>query len=280
MPKSTTSIASWNRSTQHVETTTRAGRYVNAETTLIFAGPPRLEDVGTISRAATQNTTFGESASNGKDAFYPIGLLESATVQQIQNVQKLYEIGSRRSYQAGGRVQVVGSLGRILSNGPSLMRALYAYYPNTVQLAGGKVLGTTGVTDSVMSTIVGAGTPGGGSSTGKSPIFPPIFFPPGALGGTDPENNNSRNVAYLNLMSELFSHPFGYGFLFRDNANNNYSGFYLEDCFITAHSFQVGSASTLISEAVHIQADAAVPVEYSTDVGARINDAFGLPTNG
>lgn len=276
MPKASTSIANWNRATQHVETTTRSGRYVNAETTLIFAGPPRLEDVGRISKMAQQigNAQFSGSdltTSNGRDAFYPIGLLESATVQQVQNVQKLYEIGSRRSYQAGGRIQVVGSLGRIISNGPSLMRALYAYYPNSIQLAGGKVLGSGQATDSVMASIVGAG----GNGTQTNPIFPPIFFPPGALGGADPENNNLRSSMFINLMSDLFSHPFGYGFLFRDNANNNYGGFYLEDCFITAHSFQVGSASTLLSEAVQIQADAAVPVEYSTEVGEQINQAFG-----
>lgn len=270
MARATTSISNWNRATQHVSNTTRSGSYVNAETTLIFAGPPRLEDVGIIAKSATAASFSGLDLtnSNGKDAFYPIGLIESAAVQQVQNVQKLYEIGSRRSYQAGGRVQVVGSLGRIVSNEASLLRALYAYYPNSVQLANGRILAPSGVKDDVMSVIVGAG-----GNNQSNPVFPPIFLAPGAMGGTDPESGQT-NVAYMNLMSELFSHPFGFGFALRSNDNRNYTAFYLEDCFITTHSFQIGSTSTLITEAVNIQADAAIPLEFSTEVGQQINAAF------
>jgi hypothetical protein len=265
----TTSIANWNRATRHVDEALRSGRYINAETTLIAAGPPRLADIGGLgANIDVQNPTQtnnilggGGTPVAGNDALYPIGMIEQFGLQQVQNVQKAYEIGSRRSYQAGGRVQVVGSLGRIMFNGPSLLRALYAYYPNSIQLANGAILDSKNG-DSVTRAIASAGAK-------ATDVFPPIFFEPGGRAGIDPEAELPHTF-FINLMSELFSHPFGLCVILRDNRNRNYGAFYLEDSMITTHSFQVSSTSTLITEAGSFQCDAAVPIEFSTDVGAQI----------
>ncbi len=260
---STTSISSWNRATKHVESSVRSGRYVNAETCLIFAGPPRITDIGGLNNNQIP-TNQNSAVAGGKDALYPIGLVEQFGLQQVQTIQKMFEIGSRRSYQAGGRVQVMSSLGRVMFRGPSLLRVCYAYYPNTIRLANGKTLGAGG--DSVANAIVGAG-----GGTDPNQVFPPIYFEPGALSGVDPESNNNKpDSFFINLMSELFSHPFGIGCILRDNRNNNYGGFYLEDCMVTAHSLQISSSSTLITEALNLQCDAAVPMEFSTNSGAPI----------
>lgn len=269
--QATTSVANWNRATRHVEANMRSGRYVNAETTLIVAGPPRIADLGSygvnlaLGSDNSSNFTPGTGGTEGRDGLYPIGLVESFSLQQAQSVQKVFEIGSRRSYQAGGRVQVVGSLGRVQFNGASLLRVLYAYYPNLINLANGKVLGTGGTQDSIVKTIAGAGS-------GLTNIFPPIFFEPGSASAADPESADgvTPNMFFVNLMSELYSHPFGLGVIIRDNANKNYGAMYLEDCFITSHSFGVNGASTLITEAITLQCDAAVPLEFSTDAGAQI----------
>lgn len=272
----TTSVANWNRATQHVESAVRSGRYINAESALVVAGPPRISDVGGLnsdnfadnggtSTAAVLGNTNTQGLS-GADALYPIGLVEQFSLQQAQNVQKMFEIGSRRSYQAGGRVQVVGSLGRVLFNGPSLLRTLYAYYPNIIQLANGKFLGPDSQ-DSVSQAVVGAGD-------GATEVFPQIFFEPGASAGRDPESGqNYPHSFFINLMSELFSHPFGLGVILRDNRNRNYGALYLEDCMLTTHSWSISSTSTLITEAVNFQADAAIPMEFSTgdeDAGPQI----------
>lgn len=259
---STTSISSWNRATKHVENSVRSGRYVNAETCLIFAGPPRISDIGGLN--GNQNpSSQNSSIAGGKDALYPIGLVEQFGLQQLQTIQKMFEIGSRRSYQAGGRVQVMSSLGRVMFRGPSLLRVCYAYYPNSVQLANGKTLKAGN--DSVASAIVGAG------NTDPNSVFPPIYFEPGALSGVDPESASGKpDTFYINLMSELFSHPFGLGCILRDNRNNNYGGFFLEDCMISSHSLQISSSSTLITESLNLQCDAAVPMEFSTNSGAPI----------
>jgi hypothetical protein len=260
----TTSIADWNRATKHVESAVRSGRYVNAETALVFAGPPRISDIGSLNNGdtfaagggAASNAVFGAS---GQDALYPIGLVEQFGLQQAQNVQKMFEIGSRRSYQAGGRVQVVGNLGRVMFNGPSLLRVLYAYYPNTIQMANGNRIGPAGDQDSVSREISGSGD-------AATQVFPQIYFEPGSKAGLDPEGGEQAapHSFFINLMSELFSHPFGIGVILRDNRNRNFGAMFLEDCMITAHSWNINSTSTLVTEAVNFQADAAVPMEFST----------------
>src|SRR5208283_4963715 len=188
----TTSVTNWNRAVRHVEQSTRSGDYINAETVLVVAGPPRISDIsaGNVVTAASQNLTTGSinSTSNrsgaaGKDALFPIGLLEQVAVNQVQTVQKIFEIGSRRSYQAGGRVQVVGSIGRVMFRGPSLLRAMYAYYPGAISVANGKaivktagqvsVTGDASVVDSVAAAIAPPSTPTG--------VFPDIYFQAGSL---------------------------------------------------------------------------------------------------
>lgn len=263
-PQATTSISSWNRSTKHVEANMRSGRYVNAETCLVFVGPPRITDIGGLNVNLTRASQNEALTGTGSDALYPVGMLEQFGMQQVQNVQKMYEIGARRSYQAGGRVQVVGSIGRVLFNGPSLLRALYAYYPNAIAMANGKSVGPGGVKDSVSNSMLTSGT-------GLLNTFPPIFFEAGSLASPDPEiNNGLPNSFFINLMSELFSQPFGLGVIMRDNKNVNYGAFYCEDTMITSHSFSISSSSTLITEACNWQADAVVPMQFSTNSGAVI----------
>jgi hypothetical protein len=262
--QATTSISSWNRATKHVETAMRPGRYINAETALVFVGPPRMTDIGGLNVnvvRSSQGNALDQGASGGSDALYPVGMLESFQLQQAQNVQKMFEIGSRRSYQAGGRVQVVGSIGRVAFYGPSLLRVLYAYYPNVIQMANGRAL--QGGSDSVGAAILTKGQ-------GLADTFPKIYFEPGSLASADPETGDKPHSFFINLMSELFSHPFGMGVVLRDNRNRNYGALYCEDCFITSHSFGISSSSSLITEAVNFQCDAAIPMEFSTDSGAAI----------
>ncbi len=270
MIPATTSPSNWQRATKRVQSTLQSGSYVNAETTLLMAGPPRLSDFSSAAGALLTGSVVGESGARGAggiDALFPIGQCEMFSLQQAQVVQKQFEIGSRRSYQAGGRVQVVGSLGTVLFKGPSLMRALYAYYPSTVRMANGKTLNGQGGTDSASTAKL--------SSNGAS-AFPEIFFEPGNFSAS--KDGDKPDSFFINLMSELFSHPFGLCGIIRTNDNRNYGGFYLEDCMITNHSFQISASSTLISEVVGFQADAAIPVEFSTSATPSGSSEAGAPT--
>jgi hypothetical protein len=245
-------IGSWNRATKHVENSLQANRYLMPETALLFAGPPRLADAAGLSQGVIGDILAADPLNSDLSAgevssepFALIGSCENFTVQQAQNVTKIFEIGSRLPFQAGGRVQVVGSMSRVMFYGNSLMRVLYSYYPSLVNLAGGA--NANGIT----------GTP-------KTPDqlkedFPEIYYPPGTLVNGA---NGKKFGAYMNLMSEIFSHPFGLGCILRDHANHAYTGIYLEDSMITTHSFNVNSPGSMISEMVGFQANAAVPVDF------------------
>jgi hypothetical protein len=268
----TTSISRWQRATKHVESGVRSGEYVNAETALIFCGPPFLSDLGGIqnnitpvrdTREVISGDSFG--ASGAADAFYPLGMVEAFSVQQMQNVQKMYEIGSRQSYQAAGRVLVAGSIGRVVFNGPSLMRALYAYYPGDIALANGKTL-NGGFEDSVSHAKTNDGF--------DKSSFPTIFNEPGAAGGTK-GSGGTRDTFFINLMSELFSHPFGIGVMLRDNANRNVVAWYCEDSMITSQSINISASSTLITEGANFQCNQLVPMEFSTEA-AQLFQILGL----
>lgn len=267
----TTSVANWNRSTKHVEVQTRTGRYISADSVLIAAAPPRIADMSAAPLSADLNAaSVALGANKGRDAIYPIGLIEQISVQQQQMVQKIFEIGSRRSYQVGGRTQVAGSLGRVMFRGTSLLRAMYAFYPNKVGMANGKVLGRGGL-DDVVSNAIYNGYPDGPSNP-----FPEIFFAPGSFTAPDREDPAGVPAAFFgNLMSDLFAHPIGLVIILRDNNNDNYAAMYLEDTMVTTHSLNINSASALVTEAVTFQSDACVPMEFSTDFGARITPLPG-----
>jgi hypothetical protein len=131
-------------------------------------------------------------------------------------------------------------------------------------MANGKSIGPGGVRDSVSNSMLTSGT-------GLLNTFPPIFFEAGSLAAPDKEiNNGLPSSFFINLMSELFSQPFGIGVIMRDNKNENYGAFYCEDTMITSHSFGISSSSTLITEAVNFQCDAAVPLQFSTNSGSVI----------
>lgn len=270
----TTSASSWNRSTHHVEAGLLSGRYINAETTLLCAGPPRVSDIGANTVASTGGiNTEGVLSVTGQDFLYPIGMVESFGIQQVHNANKIFEIGSRRSYQVGGRVQVVGNMGRVMFYGPSLLRVLYAYYPNTIQMANGQLLGPGGDRDSVSEAMAGATS----GSSDMAQLYPQIFLEPGAKSGVRPGDRSSiPHSFFINLMSELFSHCFGLCVLMRDGSNRNYGAFYLEDCMINTHSIAWSATSTMITEAVNFQADAAVPMEFSTTRNGSVGPSIQL----
>ncbi|NBQ54257.1 MAG: hypothetical protein EBU49_11850, partial [Proteobacteria bacterium] len=116
----TTGYESWEFYNYHVQSELQGGQFVSAESTLVGAGPPSL--AGNGGTAAT---------------IYPIGLLETVGLQQNRQLQRIFEIGSARSYFIPGRTVGSLSVGRTFYYGPSLLRAMYAYYPSEKLRTGG-----------------------------------------------------------------------------------------------------------------------------------------------
>jgi hypothetical protein len=231
---STTSFNSWDFHKYRVQQELTGGQFVNAESTLIAAGPPHLSDAGDIE---------GESV-------YPIGLLETFGLQQSRQLQRIFEIGSSRSYFIPGRTIGSITLGRTFYFGPSLLRVLYSYWKGNAD-----------------------GTPIGM----KEPALPANadeYAKSGdqaLLAGLTQQRDLYRNPGYgfmlMDLASDLFSQPTGMAVYFKDANTDTLGGFYLEECYVQGHQMTVSSGSVLIMEGASLQYDLLVPIDLGPKAG-------------
>lgn len=234
----TTDFTSWDFSNFHVQQELQGGQFVSAETSLIAAGPPEIGGTSAHSQVP----------SSGVGSVYPIGLIENAGVSQSKQLQKIFEIGSSRSYFIPGRVIGSISLGRIFYYGPSLLRVMYAYYKDT-----GAKSGTPIGTASADAKIT---LPDG--SLAQSPFARLL-----AAGGDVFHNNRmspGEDYFYINLASDLFNQPTGLAFYFKDANFNSVGAFYLEQVYVQGHQFSISSGSVLVMEGASAQYDRAVPI--------------------
>ena len=219
--ETTTSVGNWNFHKFRIQQDVTGGQFVNAESTLIAAGPPNFDQV--------QSLDDGEYA-------YPIGLLETFGLNQSRQLQRIFEIGSSRSYFVPGRTIGSVTLGRTFYFGPSLLRVMYAYWNGTFDSS---------------TAIQGAD---GATGAGKGAL----------LGGYGQQRELFRVPGYdyllIDLASDLFAQPTGMAVVFKDANNATFGGFYLENCYVQGHQMTVSSGSVLIMEGVSIQYDLLVPM--------------------
>jgi len=238
-PQATTSFQNWDFQNFHVQQELFGGEFISAETTLVAAGPPRLSDV---SQAGGANSAV----------VFPIGVLENVGISQSKQLQRVFEIGSRRSYFIPGRVVGSVTLGRILYHGPSLLKVLYAYYKQTkVPRFMYNPIGST-------ITIEGMRTPDPNAQlldlgTLQNELHKVKILP-------------GYNDAWLSLFSDIFNQPFGLAFYFKNALERTYGALYLDECYLQGHQVSISSGSVLIMEGVSAQFDVARPVQLSTGI--------------
>lgn len=232
----TTDFSNWDFSNLHVQQELQGGQFVSAETSLIASGPPEIGGTSAYSQAPV--------ASIG--SVYPIGLIENAGISQSKQLQKIFEVGSSRSYFIPGRVIGSVSLGRIFYYGPSLLRVMYAYYRNDGDIAIGtdahdaKIKLEDG--SSAISPLARLLEKGGDS-------FHKVKVSPG------------DDYFYVNLASDLFNQPTGLAFYFKDANFNSVGAFYLEQVYTQGHQFSISSGSVLVMEGASAQYDRIVPIK-------------------
>lgn len=237
----------WNWSGEHVQAEVQNGEYLSSESTLVLAGPSRF----------THLNSAGGLTSN---AIVPLGLIQNISVSQNRQVQRLFEIGSKKAYFVPGKQFANFNIGRVMFFGPSLMRMLYALAPIDAQVGQGQGIGPFG-------QVLQKDPNDPGQEGVTIPAAYQALFSKGALtnapgfGGLPKEENRDF---YVNLASELFNVPFGMILVFKDTRNRPYGATYLEDCFIESHQFQVDANSVVISEAVSGQFGSIVPVQLVT----------------
>jgi hypothetical protein len=250
-------LAGWKFHDQHIQTNQLSTTAISAESTLVAGGPPMLEQLrdtsanqGVLAEGGTQGTDPLQPTgpadpspeyTTKSDVVFPIGLLESAAVQQNKQVQRIFEIGSARSYFIPGRTLQGLNLGRIFFNGPSLLRCLYAVYRDANAA---------------------------------------VNYPANTQALTIPfktEQTAGYGQFLINLQSDLFNQPFGLGFFFKDQKNRWYGAFYCEMVFVIGHQLSISAGSVLLVEGVTCQFDTVRPIDI---VGAKASGtglAIGIP---
>lgn len=228
----TTDFSNWDFYNYHVQQDLVGGQFVSAESTLVGAGAPQIS--GSPGQAAAVNPTV-----------YPIGLLETVGVQQSKQLQRIFEIGSSRSYFVPGRVIGSISIGRTFYFGPSLLRVLYAYYKNTTNSIniGTEAVGTTKVYEGIT-----APDPEAQLLTGPTALH--------SLRRTPGEG-----YFFIDLASDLFAQPTGMAIYFKDANSLSIGALYLENCYVQGHQLNISSGSVLVMEGVSLQYDRIVPIK-------------------
>ena len=233
----------WEPYTRYVQSGMVDGAYASGAFTLISAGPPRITNTSQL--AASGNLTW------------PIGMVQNFTLSHNSQFNRIFEIGSERSYFVRGRSTGQISLGRVLYHGPSILRALYASSSDP------KRINSPGVTPLDFPADTGVAL--------ASALHPNKH---------DVKINPGYENLYLNLASDMFSNPIGLMIKTMDSNENTIGIVYAEGCYIPNHSFSTDSQGLLVQEQVSIQFERLVPVKVSMlqaveDVAAS---ALSLPT--
>ena len=235
-------LADWQPYDSYVQSGMTDGRFQNAAYTLLSAGPPRLAGAAALTAEAG-----GVAAGLGAAIAQPMGLIQSFTMSHNSNIQRVFELGSQRSYFIPGRTMGQLQLGRIMYHGMSLLRVMYAYYQ-----------------DLLPPTVI-------------EPAFPNIGIPTsGRL--HDVKVPPGYGNVFLNLASDLFMQPMGILMMMKDNDEQTLGAGYFEACYIPNHTLSTDAMGTIIQEQAAVQFERMVPV--ATTVIGLITEENGFLAEG
>lgn len=222
-----TKFSEWSPYDRFVQSGMVDGQFVSGGFTIVAAGPPRLANIGGATVAA------GALAGAGADQIVlPIGVVQNLNLSHNRQFNRIFEVGSERSYFVSGRTIGQLTISRILYHGPSLLRMLYAYYE-----------------DLIPPTTVQSVFPNAGAATVSNPHD--VKIPPGY------EN------LFLNLASDLFNQPMGLLLYVRDSNEDTVGAVYVEGCYVPNHTWATDSQGVLVQESAAIQFERIVPVAVS-----------------
>ncbi len=247
----TNNFEQWDFATKHVQQNSEGSDFVGSHSVLICATYPRLEDMAV---SADQLSTRGDTDDlemGAPTTVYPIGLIDSSAVQQDRNVQQIFEIGSIRSYLLSARTITMLQLNRVIYNGPSMLRCLYAYYPTSnhsgLKLIEDYIADSSKYSDKKMQDPA-IGRNFQGPATPSLANLAAIKDAPG------------YDDFWMNLASDLFSHPMGLVMYVNDNDKKRVAAMYFEECYVQNHSFQMSANSVVMAESCTIRCDKMRPV--------------------
>jgi hypothetical protein len=229
-------VSNWKPYKKFVQGGMLDGDFANGQFVLLAAGPPHMSNFG------------GPSQLGAQDVVYPIGLTQNLALSHNRVFSRIFEIGSERSYFIPGRTVGQLTLSRVYYHGPSLLRALWAYYADAPGTPHVQSLWDHGMQNLDFPYLAGAS---GGDTPRRSSFLHDVQIPAGF-----------ENV-FLNLASDLFQNPIGLLLLVRDSNEQNLAGAYLEQCYVPTHTWATDSQGLIIQESVGVQFERLVPLRMS-----------------
>ncbi|MEM2174521.1 MAG: hypothetical protein QXI58_02710 [Candidatus Micrarchaeia archaeon] len=179
----------------------KPGNFIGSHNVIVCAGPPKL--VTNQDKAIT---------------FYPIGLNETFTIQQVKELQRLTEIGSKQAYFVLGRTLIRVQMASLILDVGNILKALYKYYISN-------------------------------NSIGQTPLVSP----------------HSGEI-YLNLASDFFDQPIGLLLWIKNNRKEDIAQYFLEECYVSAHNFNLTAGGLVLAEGVIIETYKLQPLEIKKTV--------------
>jgi len=224
MPAINDKLGDFNLHVEDIRVASSTGSVYSAKESQIFAGPPRFSMIRSASR------------------LYGIASVDVVRIDQQSMINTSAGVGSP-IIMTNGRPSVGAGFGKTVFNVPSLLRAIYAYYPMSS-------LGTQ-IADLSQYEITSFSA-GNASQQFTFPAFTNLSLE------THP---GYKNLAF-NLNSSLFDYPFGLLIVMKTQTRNvdDIVGYYLQEARIRAHSLQLAGPSSLVTEEVSIVATAYHPV--------------------
>lgn len=238
-------VQRWNFKENYVQADENQGfsaNFLKGESTLVAIGP-----------ASAFGATGATEGTMQSSKIVGIGLTPQIGIQQSLPVQRIFEIGSRRAHFLDGIPMGGGSMGRLLYNGPSLLRALYfvSYEKNgditDIAIDGLGPTGTANPNQQYLKEVFSS------YNSRASAIF----------------KNNKNNYLWLSLWDERLTLPFGMCLIFKDGGGRYAGALYLENCKVTGHNFGVQAGANMLMENLQFMFDRAVPV-FVAPVGTTV----------
>ena len=249
MPKmnaASTSMRNWDYNNYHVQAEVEAGEFVSAESTLIASGPPKLEHTAYSMYFVNELTApVGDTG-----VVYPMGICENFGVNQAQQIQRIFEIGSTRSYFIVGKTLGTITIGRILYSGPSLLKVLYAYYTQNNPAAKFQFMHHP-INSKIQSEY---------GFIMDDPERKLLDLPEVQKRLVAIRNRAGYGDLFLNLASDLFKQPCGIMLYFRNSLDQDVGASYFETMHINAHQFSINAGSNVLMEGASGEFDRVRPV--------------------
>lgn len=246
----------WDFRNSNVVDTVDATAFPTAETILIAAGEPTFNEnfptvEGSTGFDLTGVTPETEAQMKGSQ-FSPLGLVETVGLSQNVGNQKIFEIGSARSYIIPGKYAGSLNLSRVLGFHESILRAMFNKRKKVQERI--TTLRALNSTQDLPGEVIGGTTGLSWFNIGSHVFLEQIGLLFWMVGTTNPKAATATT---------------GYA---------DYGAFYMEHGMVSGHNFGVNAGAVVLMESVGMMFERLVPVSVTPEYQSAVITSMGEGT--